>query len=41
MADPSKLVLFTDGTSISIKNPIPSKLIEDINNKIDNMTGSK
>ena len=35
--DPSKLVLFTDDTSIIIANPSPSKFKEDISNVIDNI----
>ena len=37
IADPSKLVLFADYTSIIIANPSPSKFKEDINNIIDNI----
>jgi len=37
IADPSKLLLFADYTSIIIVNPSPSKFKEDINNMIDNI----
>jgi hypothetical protein len=37
IADPLKLILFADDTSIIIINPIPSKFKEDINNIIDNI----
>jgi len=37
IADPSKLILFADDTSIIITNPSPSKFKEDINNIIDNI----
>jgi hypothetical protein len=37
IADPSKLILFADDTSIIITNPSPSKFKEDINNTIDNI----
>jgi hypothetical protein len=37
IADPSKLVLFADYTSIIIANPSPPKFKEDINNSIDNI----
>jgi len=37
IADPSKLILFADDTSILITNPSPSKFKEDINNIIDNI----
>jgi len=37
IADPSKLILFAEDTSIIITNPIPSKFKEDINNIIDNI----
>jgi len=36
-AEPSKLILFADDTSITITNPRPSKFKEDINNIIDNI----
>jgi len=41
IADPSKLLLFPDYTSIIIANPSPSKFKEDINNMIDNINGSE
>jgi len=37
IADPLKLILFADDTSIIIINPSPSKFKEDINNIIDNI----
>jgi len=37
IADPSKLILFADDTSIIITNPNASKFKEDINNIIDNI----
>jgi hypothetical protein len=37
IADPSKLILCADDTSIIITNPSPSKFKEDINNIIDNI----
>ena len=37
IADPLKLVLFADDTSIIITNPISSKFKDDINNIIDNI----
>jgi len=40
-ADPSKPVLFADYTNTIIANPSPSRFKEDINNIIDNMTGSE
>jgi len=36
-ANPSKLILFADDTSIIITNPSPSKFKEDISNIIDNI----
>jgi len=36
IADPLKLILFADDTSIIIKNPSPSKFKEDINSIIVN-----
>ena len=37
IADPSKLILFADDTSIIITNPSPSKFKEDINNIVGNI----
>ena len=37
IADPSKLILFADETSIINTNPSPSKFKEDVNNIIDNI----
>jgi hypothetical protein len=37
IADPLKLILFADDTSIIITNPSPSKVKEDNNNIIDNI----
>jgi len=37
IADPSKLILFADYTSILIANPSPSKFKDDINNIFDNI----
>jgi hypothetical protein len=37
IADPSKLILFADDTSIIITNPIPAQFKEDVNNIIDNI----
>ena len=37
IADPSKLILFADDTSIINTNPSPSKFKEDINNIINNI----
>jgi len=38
IADPSKLILFADDTSIINTNPSPSKFKEDINDIIDNIS---